>query len=128
MFHSMTNFYKGGNMTLNQYLHGTYGAFSPSIGAVPVKSGTVAAYVGTAPVNLVRGYADKGVVNEPVKISNLSDAQNTLGYSDDWNTFTLCEADVYKRQVHDIITHARLTEKHEKILKQQAADAKEVVL
>ena len=30
--------------------------------------------------------------------------------------------------VHDIITHARLTEKHEKILKQQAADAKEVVL
>ena len=79
-------------MALNQYLHGTYGAFSPSIGAVPVKSGTVAVYVGTAPVNLVRGYADKGVVNEPVKISNLSDAQNTLGYSDDWNTFTLCEA------------------------------------
>ena len=30
--------------------------------------------------------------------------------------------------VHDIITHARLTEKHEKILKQQAAAAKEVVL
>ena len=30
--------------------------------------------------------------------------------------------------VHDIITHARLTEKHEKILKQQAADAKEVYL
>lgn len=79
-------------MALNQYLHGTYGAFSPSIGAVPVKSGTVAVYVGTAPANLVRGYADKGVVNEPVKISNLSDAQNTLGYSDDWNTFTLCEA------------------------------------
>ena len=30
--------------------------------------------------------------------------------------------------VHDIITHARLTEKHEKILKQQAAAANEVVL
>lgn len=30
--------------------------------------------------------------------------------------------------VHDIITHAKLTEKHEKILKQQAAAAKEVVL
>ena len=30
--------------------------------------------------------------------------------------------------VHDIITHAKLTEKHEKILKQQAAAAKEVVV
>ena len=30
--------------------------------------------------------------------------------------------------VHDIITHAKLTEKHKKILKQQAAAAKEVVL
>ena len=30
--------------------------------------------------------------------------------------------------VHDIITHAKLTEKHEKILKQQAAAANEVVL
>ena len=79
-------------MALKQYLHGTYGEFSPSVGAVPVKSGTVAVYVGTAPVNLVRGYAEKGVVNEPVKISNLSDAQNNIGYSDDWGTFTLCEA------------------------------------
>lgn len=73
------------------YKHGTYGEFSPSIGAVPVESGSVAVYIGTAPVNLVRGYADKGLVNAPIKISSLSDAQNNLGYSSDWETFTLSE-------------------------------------
>lgn len=72
------------------YKHGTYGVFSPSIGSVPTNSGTTAVYVGTAPVNLVRGYAES--VNTPIKISNLNEAQAKLGYSDDWNSFTLCEA------------------------------------
>lgn len=79
-------------MAYIEYKHGTYGEFSPSIGAVPTDSGSIAVYVGTAPINLVRGYADKDLVNQPVKISNLSNAQSTVGYSDDWDTFTLCEA------------------------------------
>lgn len=72
------------------YKHGTYGEFAKSIGAVPVNSGTTAVYVGLAPVNLVRGYA--GAVNQPIKISNLAEAYDLLGYSADWDTFTLCEA------------------------------------
>lgn len=72
------------------YLHGTYGKFAASIGAVPTNSGTTAVYVGVAPVNLVRGYA--GAVNSPVKINSLAEAQEKLGYSKDWANFTLCEA------------------------------------
>ena len=74
------------------YKHGTYGEFAKSIGAVPVNSGVTAVYVGTAPVNLVRGYADKELVNMPVKVGNLNEAQEKLGYSADWESFTLCEA------------------------------------
>lgn len=72
------------------YKHGTYGEFAKSIGAVPINSETTAVYVGTAPVNLLRGYA--AAVNTPIKISNLAEAQEKLGYSKDWDSFTLCEA------------------------------------
>lgn len=72
------------------YKHGTYGEFAKSIGAVPINSETTAVYVGTAPVNLLRGYS--AAVNAPIKISNLTEAQEKLGYSKDWNSFTLCEA------------------------------------
>ena len=74
------------------YKHGTYGEFAKSIGAVPINSETTAVYVGTAPVNLVRGYADMGLVDTPVKISSLNEAREKLGYSADWDSFTLCEA------------------------------------
>lgn len=74
------------------YKHGAYGEFAKSIGAVPVSSGTTAVYVGTAPINLVRGYAGMDLVNTPVKISNLNEAYEKMGYSEDWDSFTLCEA------------------------------------
>ena len=74
------------------YKHGTYGEFAPSIGRVATSSGTVAVYVGTAPVNLVRGFADAGVVNEPVYLTSLSGVRRTMGNSKDWDKFTLCEA------------------------------------
>ena len=61
----------------NEYLYGSYG--------------TTPVYIGTAPVNLVRGFADAGVINEPIKLSNMIDAQRKLGYAADWGTFTLCE-------------------------------------
>lgn len=72
------------------YKHGTYGEFAKSIGTVPINSETTAVYVGTAPVNLLRGYA--AAVNAPIKIGNLTEAQEKLGYSKDWDSFTLCEA------------------------------------
>lgn len=74
------------------YKHGTYGEFANSIAGVATQSGTLAVYVGTAPVNLVRGYADADVVNAPVLLKDFAAVKRYMGYSDDWDTFTLCEA------------------------------------
>ena len=46
----------------------------------------------TAPVNLVRDFGKAGIINAPIKITSLVDAQKKIGYSSDWGTFTLCEA------------------------------------
>ncbi len=72
------------------YKHGTYGEFAESVGAIAQQSGTVAVYVGTAPVNLIRGFAER--VNSPVRLANLYDVRRYFGYSDNWDAFTLCEA------------------------------------
>lgn len=74
------------------YKHGTYGEISNSKVTAAQQGNVVAAYIGTAPIHLIRGYADKNLVNVPIKISNMSDAQTKLGYSEDWTKFTLCEA------------------------------------
>ena len=71
------------------YMHGTYGEFDKTINTIPVKSGTIPVYIGTAPINLIRKYSGKGKVNQPVKISNLTEAYEKIGYSSDWNSFTL---------------------------------------
>ncbi len=72
------------------YKHGTYGEFADSIGAVATQSGTLAVYVGIAPVNLVRGYAQ--YVNNPVKLTDFAAATRYMGYSSKWAQFGLCEA------------------------------------
>ena len=74
------------------YKHGAYGEIIASQVTDAQQSNVVAAYIGTAPVNLIRGYADADLVNMPIKVANLSDAQNKLGYAADWKKFTLCEA------------------------------------
>ena len=74
------------------YKHGTYGLFDKSISTSARQAGTVAVYVGTAPVNLVRDYAAAGRVNAPVKLTSYEDAQRKIGMSDDWDKFSLCEA------------------------------------
>lgn len=74
------------------YKHGAYGQIDESRVADATQAEVVAAYIGTAPINLVRGYADANLVNMPIKIQNMSDAQSKAGYSDDWESFTLCEA------------------------------------
>ena len=76
----------------NTYLYGAYGHIGETVAQSAVQAGTVPVYVGTAPVNLVRGFESAGVINAPVKITNLIDAQKKLGYAADWATFSLCEA------------------------------------
>ena len=72
------------------YKHGTYGEFAESIGTVATQSGTMAVYVGIAPVNLVRGYAP--YVNAPVKLTDFGSVTRYMGYSNNWKQFDLCEA------------------------------------
>lgn len=74
------------------YKHGTYGEFAETQAGVATQSGTCAVYVGTAPVNLVRGYAAADLVNSPIYLKDWAAVQRTMGYSNDWKTFTLCEA------------------------------------
>lgn len=47
-------------------------------------------YVGTAPVHLVEGGASN--VNKPILVRDIAEARKYLGYSDDWASYTLCEA------------------------------------
>ena len=74
------------------YKHGAYGEITSSKVTDANQSDVVAAYIGTAPINLIRGYAEKNLVNMPIKVANMSDTQSKLGYSNDWEAFTLCEA------------------------------------
>lgn len=76
---------------MENYKYGLYGEMVDSISTVPEQSSTVAVYVGTAPINLVRGWEDKDLVNYPVEL-NQGNYQTGLGYSDNWEDFTLGEA------------------------------------
>ena len=72
-----------------EYLYGTYGELGESTGSVAASSGDVAVICGTAPVNLIRGYASAGIVNRPVKVSDYNDFKNALGTAQDWGKYTL---------------------------------------
>ena len=72
------------------YLHGAYGEFDESISTIGIQSTTIPVYVGTLPVNLIRGY--ESAVNLPIMISDFTGAKEKVGYSSDWETFSLCEA------------------------------------
>lgn len=74
------------------YKHGAYGEITESKVERATQADVVAAYIGTAPVNLIRGWASLDLVNVPIKIRNMGDAQSKLGYAGDWSSFTLCEA------------------------------------
>ena len=72
------------------YKHGTYGEFAASIGDVATQAGTIAVYVGLAPVNLVRGFEQ--YVNSPVKLSNFNAVKRYFGYSPDTPFASVYEA------------------------------------
>ena len=75
------------------YKYGVYGVIGNDIAQNASQAGVAPVYFGTAPVNLLSD--NTGAVNVPVKISNLSDAQQKLGHFSDsakWSKYTLCEA------------------------------------
>lgn len=74
------------------YQHGAYGKIGNDKVKSAVQVDTVVAYIGTAPINLVLGYREKGLINTPVKLENMPKTQTTVGYSNNWSKFTLCEA------------------------------------
>ncbi|WP_339060087.1 hypothetical protein [Tepidibacillus marianensis] len=76
----------------NEYSYGAFGHISDDVAQNATQAGTVPVYVGIAPVNLVRGYATAGIINTPVKLSNINEAKRKVGYTDDWANFSLCEA------------------------------------
>lgn len=74
------------------YKHGTYGEFAKSIAGAATQASTIPVYIGTAPVNLIRGYADGKAINTPVLLRTFDGATQSIGYSADWASFTLSEA------------------------------------
>ena len=47
----------------NEYLYGAYGHIGETVAQSAVQAGTTPIYIGTAPVNLVRGFDKAGVIN-----------------------------------------------------------------
>ncbi|MEK5166223.1 phage tail sheath family protein [Paenibacillus sp. FSL R5-0527] len=58
--------------------------------AAVVQANTLPIYFGTAPINLVADPA--AAVNRVIMANDLDEFKAKLGYSDDWKSFTLCEA------------------------------------
>lgn len=76
------------------YKHGAYGMIQNVGSRVANDSQSAIVYVGTAPVHTAAGGG--AYVNKPVLAANLADARKKLGYSEDYEKYTLCEA----MQVH----------------------------
>ena len=74
----------------NDYLYGTQALLGADIVKASKSLGRICTAVGTAPVNLVRGYKEKGLVNRPLKLT-ASAGKTAVGYSKDWKKFTLSE-------------------------------------
>jgi hypothetical protein len=73
------------------YKHGVYVSEIPTSVLPPVRTTAGLPVVfGTAPVNLTD---DEGAekVNKPILCYTYKEAVDALGYSDDWNSYTLCE-------------------------------------
>ena len=75
---------------MSDYLHGVYGDSQANGNRVSAESESAIVCIGTAPVQTVAGGAAN--VNKPVLVHNISEAKRYFGYSDDWASYTLCEA------------------------------------
>lgn len=73
-----------------EYLHGAYGQINAVASRVSDESLSAIVCIGTAPVHMVEGGTKK--VNVPILVNDIAEAKKYLGYSDDWASYTLCEA------------------------------------
>ena len=72
------------------FKHGVYTGEIPTSIVAPVSTdAALPVYFGTAPVHLA---SDPAAANRPVLAYTYSEAVAALGYSDDWEKYTLCEA------------------------------------
>lgn len=72
------------------YLHGAYGKTQALGTHVATKLKCAIVYIGTAPVHTIEGGSER--VNKPVLVKNITEARKYFGYSDDFASYTLCEA------------------------------------
>ncbi len=54
------------------------------------QTNTLPLYIGTAPINLAGD--PSAAINKVILANNMDDFKRKLGYSDDWKSYTLCEA------------------------------------
>lgn len=78
------------------YKHGIYGKIAESLGATSAALNTIPAYIGSLPVQraVPKPSADTAFgayVKKPILISSLREARELGLYSDNWETYTLCE-------------------------------------
>lgn len=72
------------------YLHGAYGQMASSLGQSADLVAGLPVYVGALPVHLTA--EDAGKTHVPLILQNMAEAQERVGYSEDWESFALCEA------------------------------------
>lgn len=71
------------------FKHGAYAEICGTQDEIAIKSlGTVPIYFGTSPV----GFVQESITNKPLLIESFEDAVRLIGYSENWNKYTLCEA------------------------------------
>lgn len=76
---------------MSEYRHGAYADIESTRDYVsPPGVGTIPVYIGRAPLHQLADYA--GMVGVPLLIGSFNDAVKRIGYSDDWESFELCEA------------------------------------
>ena len=78
------------------YKHGTYGENEASNYSGLTSQGTVPTYIGTLPIHRINADGAEGFdyakyINQPLLISSHREIKNLGIYSDDWESFTLCE-------------------------------------
>ena len=77
----------------DMYKHGAYGQIQAVGSRVPNASRSAIVYIGTAPVHtLALASGESYNVNKPVLVNNIAEARQLFGYSEDWASYTLCEA------------------------------------
>lgn len=79
---------------MSEYLHGAYGdSLASGTRLTDLAASGAIVVVGTAPVNqLALATGESYPVNKPILVNNIAEARKAFGYSDDWASFTLCEA------------------------------------